>query len=142
VIVTASNYGGARHPSWCYNLIAYPECELHIGPRGRRFVAREIEGAERDRLFASLLTSRAIGGFGGLEAWDLPGLTLPGAIAEFERRLPVNAPLDGKPWCGSVEDDLSNRWAWGTADDMVHVTVIKTVHGEVEATVGEYPSDR
>lgn len=51
VILTASNYGGARHPGWYYNLIAHPECELHIGPRGGRFVAREIEGAERDRLF-------------------------------------------------------------------------------------------
>ena len=51
VILTASNYGGARHPSWYYNLIAHPECELHIGPRGGRFVAHEIEGGERDRLF-------------------------------------------------------------------------------------------
>jgi deazaflavin-dependent oxidoreductase (nitroreductase family) len=51
VILTASNYGGARHPSWYHNLIAHPECELHIGRRGGRFVAREIEGAERDRLF-------------------------------------------------------------------------------------------
>ena len=51
VILTASNYGGARHPSWYHNLIAHPECELHIGPRGGRFVAREIEGAERERLF-------------------------------------------------------------------------------------------
>ena len=52
VILTASNYGGARHPGWYYNLLAHPECELHIGPRGGQFVAREIEGAERDRLFA------------------------------------------------------------------------------------------
>jgi len=51
VILTVSNYGGARHPSWYYNLIAHPECELHIGPRGGRFVAHEIEGSERDRLF-------------------------------------------------------------------------------------------
>ena len=51
VILTASNYGGARHPSWYYNVLARPECELHIGPRGGRFVARETEEAERDRLF-------------------------------------------------------------------------------------------
>jgi deazaflavin-dependent oxidoreductase (nitroreductase family) len=52
VILTASNYGRARHPGWYHNLIAHPECELRIGPRGGRFVARQTEGAERDRLFA------------------------------------------------------------------------------------------
>lgn len=51
VILIASNYGGTRHPDWYHNLIAHPECELHIGPRGGRFVAREITGAERDRLY-------------------------------------------------------------------------------------------
>jgi deazaflavin-dependent oxidoreductase (nitroreductase family) len=51
VILIASNYGGARQPDWCYNLLAHPECELHIGPRGGRFVARETRGAECDRLF-------------------------------------------------------------------------------------------
>jgi deazaflavin-dependent oxidoreductase (nitroreductase family) len=52
VILMASNYGGARHPSWYHNLLAHPECELHIGPRGGSFLARETEGAERDRLYA------------------------------------------------------------------------------------------
>jgi deazaflavin-dependent oxidoreductase (nitroreductase family) len=52
VILTASNYGGARNPGWYHNLFAHPECELHLGPRGGRFVARETEGDERDRLFA------------------------------------------------------------------------------------------
>ena len=27
-IVTASNYGGSKHPQWYYNLKAHPECEL------------------------------------------------------------------------------------------------------------------
>ena len=52
VILTASNYGGSRHPGWYYNLLAHPECELHIGPHGGPFVAHEVDGAERDRLFA------------------------------------------------------------------------------------------
>jgi deazaflavin-dependent oxidoreductase (nitroreductase family) len=52
VILIASNYGGQRHPSWYHNLRAHPECELHIGPRGGRFVAREAERADRDRLYA------------------------------------------------------------------------------------------
>jgi deazaflavin-dependent oxidoreductase (nitroreductase family) len=52
VILMASNYGGARHPSWYHNLLAHPECELHIGQRGGSFLANETEGAERDRLYA------------------------------------------------------------------------------------------
>ena len=52
VILTAANYGGARHPGWYHNLSAHPECELHIGRRGGPFVAHEIEGADRERLFS------------------------------------------------------------------------------------------
>jgi deazaflavin-dependent oxidoreductase (nitroreductase family) len=52
VILIASNYGGERHPGWYHNLVAHPECELHIGPRGGSFVARETTGADRDRLYA------------------------------------------------------------------------------------------
>lgn len=52
VILIASNYGGGRHPAWYHNLIAHPECELHIGQRGGRFVAHEAEGLDRDRLYA------------------------------------------------------------------------------------------
>lgn len=51
VILIASNYGGARQPAWYHNLRAHPECELSIGPRGGRFVAREVDGADRDRLY-------------------------------------------------------------------------------------------
>lgn len=52
VILIASNYGGARQPAWYHNLSAHPECELHIGKRGGRFIAHEAEGLDRDRLYA------------------------------------------------------------------------------------------
>jgi len=51
LLVFGTRGGAPQHPAWYHNLIAHPECELHIGRRGGRFVAREIEGAERDRLF-------------------------------------------------------------------------------------------
>ena len=51
VILIAPNYGGARHPAWYHNLLAHPQCELQIGQRGGRFVAHEVEGADRDRLY-------------------------------------------------------------------------------------------
>jgi len=52
VILIASNYGGQRHPAWYHNLIAHPDCELSIGPRGGHFLAHEVTGADRDRLYA------------------------------------------------------------------------------------------
>src|SRR5260370_9073924 len=52
VILIASNYGGAQHPSWSPNLLAHPDCPLHIGQPGGSFVARAIPGAPRDPLFA------------------------------------------------------------------------------------------
>jgi deazaflavin-dependent oxidoreductase (nitroreductase family) len=48
-IAVASNYGGAKHPQWYYNLIAHPECELG----GERFTASEVtDPDEYARLFA------------------------------------------------------------------------------------------
>jgi deazaflavin-dependent oxidoreductase (nitroreductase family) len=41
-IVTASNYGGPKHPQWYYNLKAHPECELG----DEKFLA--IEVTDRD----------------------------------------------------------------------------------------------
>jgi deazaflavin-dependent oxidoreductase (nitroreductase family) len=37
-IVTASNYGGPKHPQWYYNLKAHPECELG----DEKFLANEV----------------------------------------------------------------------------------------------------
>jgi deazaflavin-dependent oxidoreductase (nitroreductase family) len=37
-IVTASNYGGHKHPQWYYNLKAHPECELG----DEKFLATEV----------------------------------------------------------------------------------------------------
>ena len=55
VILIASNYGQVKHPSWYYNLLKNPRCELFADGRsdsGGTFVARPTEGADHDRLFA------------------------------------------------------------------------------------------
>jgi deazaflavin-dependent oxidoreductase (nitroreductase family) len=54
VILIASNYGQARHPSWAYNLLKNPQCQVFPEgrtDRGGHFVARPTEGEDRDRLF-------------------------------------------------------------------------------------------
>ena len=55
VILIASNYGQAKHPSWYYNLLKHPTCQLFPDgrqDRGGSFVARPTEGPDHDRLYA------------------------------------------------------------------------------------------
>jgi deazaflavin-dependent oxidoreductase (nitroreductase family) len=55
VILVASNYGQAKHPSWYHNLLKSPKCQLFADGRrysGGSFIARPTDGADHDRLFA------------------------------------------------------------------------------------------
>jgi hypothetical protein len=55
-------------------------------------------------------------------------------VADMDARLPVDHPLDGMLWCGRSQPDTieygqhhaNTDWAWGTAADMVHVSVEKS----------------
>lgn len=51
VILTASSFGRQRNPGWYLNVMANREVELMQRGRSWRYLAREAEGAERDRLF-------------------------------------------------------------------------------------------
>jgi deazaflavin-dependent oxidoreductase (nitroreductase family) len=51
VVLMASSYGRAKFPAWYYNLKANPEVTLEAMGRSGRYVAREAEGEDRDRLF-------------------------------------------------------------------------------------------
>lgn len=49
VIVIASSYGRASHPSWYHNLLAHPQCRLGGDPFTAELIAEE---AERTRVWA------------------------------------------------------------------------------------------
>jgi deazaflavin-dependent oxidoreductase (nitroreductase family) len=49
IIVIASNYGRAHHPSWYHNLRADPHATIAVDGVRREVVAHELHGAERDR---------------------------------------------------------------------------------------------
>jgi deazaflavin-dependent oxidoreductase (nitroreductase family) len=54
VVLTASKAGRPRNPAWYHNLKANPEVAF-LSKRGKiDYVAREAEGAERDRLWADV----------------------------------------------------------------------------------------
>ena len=46
--VVASLGGAPQHPVWYYNLTANPHVELQDGPVKQDYLARELEGTERD----------------------------------------------------------------------------------------------
>jgi deazaflavin-dependent oxidoreductase (nitroreductase family) len=52
VVLIATNYGQAKHPSWYHNLLKNPECELFANGGSGRFVARATTGSDHDRLFS------------------------------------------------------------------------------------------
>jgi deazaflavin-dependent oxidoreductase (nitroreductase family) len=51
LVIVASRGGDTRHPGWYYNLRAHPEVDAQFGGSKRRYVAREVDGEERDRLW-------------------------------------------------------------------------------------------
>jgi deazaflavin-dependent oxidoreductase (nitroreductase family) len=51
VVLIASRGGHRQHPAWYHNVTAHPEVELWTKGGGGRYLAREAEGAERQRLW-------------------------------------------------------------------------------------------
>lgn len=49
LVVIASNYGQRRNPGWYHNLRADPRATIRFDGVTREVVARELEGAERER---------------------------------------------------------------------------------------------
>jgi deazaflavin-dependent oxidoreductase (nitroreductase family) len=52
MVVIGSRAGSDREPAWVGNLRANPAAMLRVGREVRRVLAREVDGAERDRLWA------------------------------------------------------------------------------------------
>lgn len=52
VILIASNNGGPKHPGWYHNIKARPEVTLRAREREGRYLAREAEGEDRERLWS------------------------------------------------------------------------------------------
>ena len=51
-LVFASKGGHDHNPDWYHNLRAHPDVEIEVGDRTIKARAREVKGAERDRLYA------------------------------------------------------------------------------------------
>jgi deazaflavin-dependent oxidoreductase (nitroreductase family) len=54
-VVVGSYAGEDRHPAWWLNLLADPRAEVQVGNARYPVTARELEGADRDRLWARVV---------------------------------------------------------------------------------------
>jgi deazaflavin-dependent oxidoreductase (nitroreductase family) len=64
LVVFAANGGRGNHPGWYHNLLADPSCRVEVGTEAYQALAKETEGAERDRLWAGqLLVAPYFAGF-------------------------------------------------------------------------------
>ena len=61
-ILMASSFGRARNPAWYYNAKASGRVRLYRRGQGAQFDVAEVEGEERDRLFA--LATQLYRGYG------------------------------------------------------------------------------
>ncbi|MFF3756985.1 nitroreductase family deazaflavin-dependent oxidoreductase [Streptomyces sp. NPDC002185] len=53
-VVVGSNGGSDLHPQWYLNLLADPRARIQVAADVHEVVAREAEGAERDRLWDAM----------------------------------------------------------------------------------------
>jgi deazaflavin-dependent oxidoreductase (nitroreductase family) len=59
LLVIASNNAAPRHPDWYHNLIAHPEVTVEVRDETFEATAVVVEGAERQRLWASIVEQHA-----------------------------------------------------------------------------------
>jgi deazaflavin-dependent oxidoreductase (nitroreductase family) len=56
-VVIGSNGGRSDHPAWWLNLQANPHATVEVRKRRSEVVASEVEGADRDRLWAAAVAA-------------------------------------------------------------------------------------
>jgi deazaflavin-dependent oxidoreductase (nitroreductase family) len=76
-LLIATNFGSGRHPDWYYNLKASPVVEVLQAQNARRYIARELDGDERQAGW-----ERAVDHFAGYASYQ---------IRAGSRRIPVFA---------------------------------------------------
>lgn len=52
IVLVASKAGAEKHPAWYHNVVANPAVEVEVDGERHAMTAREVDGAERDELWA------------------------------------------------------------------------------------------
>jgi len=56
IALIGSNFGEPNHPGWVHNLKANPECQVRYHGTSQRYIARFIEGQERETYWQMALS--------------------------------------------------------------------------------------
>ena len=54
VLIVASNFGGANHPAWSYNLDANPSAKIRLGAEDKNVVATRLTDSEKAILWPKI----------------------------------------------------------------------------------------
>ena len=54
LVIVASKNGAPTHPDWYHNIVAHPAVNVEVGSDAFAARATVVDGAERDKLFASM----------------------------------------------------------------------------------------
>jgi deazaflavin-dependent oxidoreductase (nitroreductase family) len=75
IALIASNFGQKHNPGWYYNLKANPQCTVEIKGHPAKYIARQVEGEEREKYW-----TMAVSYYKGYELY---------AIRAAHRQVPV-----------------------------------------------------
>jgi len=75
IALIASNFGQKHDPGWYYNLKANPQCTVEIKGHPAKYIARQVEGEEREKYW-----TMAVSYYKGYELY---------AIRAAHRQVPV-----------------------------------------------------
>lgn len=81
IALIASNFGQAHHPAWYHNLKANPECLVEMNGIDQPYLAREAQGAERDRFW-----NMAVSYYAGYTIYEQTAGTRRIPVMVLERR--------------------------------------------------------
>ncbi|GGV27230.1 hypothetical protein GCM10010495_49160 [Kitasatospora herbaricolor] len=77
LVVFAANGGRGSHPGWYHNLLADPVAGIEVGTETYEVTATEVEGVERERLWARQLEHTPyFAGFQERAGWRIPVVAL------------------------------------------------------------------
>ncbi|MEU0565758.1 nitroreductase family deazaflavin-dependent oxidoreductase [Nonomuraea sp. NPDC005983] len=77
LVIAATNVGRGKHPGWYYNLLANPDLTVEIGTDTYEATAAEVDGEERDRLWAGLVASnRRLDRYKSMTTREIPVLVV------------------------------------------------------------------
>ena len=66
IALIGSNFGGKTNPGWYYNLKANPKCTVEVNGSAVEYVARQAEGAEREKYW-----DMAVSYYKGYEKYEI-----------------------------------------------------------------------